>query len=138
MKHIKALLIKFLMIAVVLLVVLTWIFDVSFMDSIWTALVLTVLAYILGDFLLFRLAANRSSQNVRNMIATGGDIIIAFLTIWFMQIALVDADGNLALGTLIAALIISGGEWFFHKYLDQNVFYKNARTTADAAADYGD
>ena len=138
MKHLKALLIKFLMITAVLLVVLTLIFDVPFLDSIWTSLVLTVLAYILGDFLLFRLAANRSSQNVRNMIATGGDIILAFLTIWFMQIALVDADGNLALGTLIAALVIGGGEWFFHKYLDGNVFYKNKRTTADVAADYGD
>ena len=138
MKHLKALLIKFLMIAVVLLVVLTLIFDVPFMDSIWTSLVLTVLAYILGDFLLFRLAANRSSQNVRNMIATVGDVILAFLTIWYMQVALVDANENIALGTLIAAVIISGGEWFFHKYLDGNVFYKNTRTTADVAAEYGD
>ncbi|QGM28901.1 DUF2512 family protein [Bacillus sp. N3536] len=136
MNHFKALLIKFVMITVVLIVVLTLIFDVPFMDSIWTSLILTVLAYILGDFLLFRLAANRSSQNVRNMIATGGDIIIAFLTIWYMQVALVDVNGSIALGSFIAAVIIGAGEWFFHQYLDGNVVSKNTRTTADLEADY--
>ena len=70
------------------------------------------------------------------MIATGGDIIIAFLTIWYMQVALVDANGSIALGSFIAAVIIGAGEWFFHKYLDGNVVSKNTRTTADLEADY--
>ena len=113
---------KFVMLAVVLLVVLTLFFDVPYMDSIWTALVLTFFAYVLGDLLLFRMAANRSGQTIRNMIATVGDIVIAFLTIWFMLVALTDANENLALASLISALVIGAGEWFFHLYLDKSVF----------------
>ena len=122
MNHLKAIILKFFMLAIVLLVVLTLFFNVEIMDSIWTALVLTFFAYVLGDLLLFRMAANRSGQTIRNLIATIGDVVIAFLTIWFMLVALTDANENLALASLISAIAIGAGEWVFHLYLDKYVF----------------
>ncbi|MDF2065529.1 DUF2512 family protein [Bacillus sp. Cr_A10] len=118
MEHLKALGIKFVMIAAVLLIILTLLFDVPFMDTIWTSLVLTIFAYVLGDFILFRLAPKR----LRNIMATIADLIIGFLVIWYMLIALTDANENLAVGAIISAIVIALGEWFFHKYLDLTVF----------------
>ena len=118
MDHVKALGIKFIMIAVVLLIILTLLFDIPFMDTIWTSLVLTIFAYVLGDFILFRLAPKR----LRNIMATIGDLIIGFLVIWYMLIALTGANEKLAVGSIISAVVIAGGEWFFHKYLDRTVF----------------
>lgn len=118
MDHLKALGIKFVMIAAVLLIILTLLFDVPFMDTVWTSLVLTMFAYVLGDFILFRLAPKR----LRNIMATIADLIISFLVIWYMLIALTDANENLAVGAIISAIVIALGEWFFHKYLDRTVF----------------
>ena len=130
MNHIKALVMKFLMIAVVLLIILTLIFDVPFMDTIWISLVLTLVAYVMGDLMIFRKAGDRSEQTKRNAIATVSDIVVAFLVIWLMGDALVDGSDNIVTAAIISALVIGGGEWFFHKYLDRNVFpEKHDRTT---------
>ncbi|ALC87784.1 hypothetical protein AM499_19715 [Bacillus sp. FJAT-22090] len=118
MDHLKALGIKFVMIAAVLLIILTLLFDVPFMDTIWTSLILTIFAYVLGDFILFRLAPKR----LRNIMATITDLIISFLVIWYMLIALTDANENLAVGAIISAIVIALGELFYHKYLDRTVF----------------
>ena len=122
LNHIKALVMKFLMIAVVLLIILTLIFDVPFMDTIWISLVLTLVAYVMGDLMIFRKAGDRSEQTKRNAIATVSDIVVAFLVIWLMGDALVDGSDNIVTAAIISALVIGGGEWFFHKYLDRNVF----------------
>lgn len=130
MNHLKALVIKFLMIAVVLLIILTGIFDVEFGDTLLISLVLTLVAYVLGDLMVFRKAGDRSDQTKRNAIATVGDIVVAFLVIWLMGEALFADTQDIIMASIISALVIGAGEWFFHKYLDRNVFpEKNNRTT---------
>ena len=84
MEHVKALAIKFVMIAAVLLIILTLMFDVPFADTLWISLALTIVAYAMGDLMIFRKAGNRSEQNKRNAIATVADIVVAFLLIWLM------------------------------------------------------
>lgn len=122
MNHVKALVIKFVMIAAVLLIILTLMFDVPFADTLWISLALTIIAYAMGDLMVFRKAGNRSEQNKRNAIATVSDIVVAFLVIWLMGEALVGNEVNIITPAIISALVIGGGEWFFHKYLDRNVF----------------
>lgn len=122
MNHVKALVIKFLMIAVVLLIILTLFFDVPFMDTIWISLALTIIAYLLGDLMIFRKAGDRTDQNKRNAIATISDIVVAFLVIWLIGDALVGNDVDIITPAIISAIVIGGGEWFFHKYLDSSVF----------------
>lgn len=122
MNHVKALAIKFVMIAAVLFIILTLMFDVPLADTLWISLALTIIAYAMGDLMVFRKAGNRAEQNKRNAIATVADIVVAFLVIWVMGEALVGNDVNIATPAIVSAILIGGGEWFFHKYLDRSVF----------------
>lgn len=113
MKHVYALLIKFVMVAVVLEVILSMLTDLTFSEILYVSATVTVLAYVIGDLLI--LAASN------NTIATIADaglaafIIYMFNYIWELrEISLSDA--------LIAAVVIGIGEWFFHKYVAKNVF----------------
>ncbi len=132
MNHVKALIMKFVMIAAVLLIILTLFFDVPVMDTIWISLALTLVAYVMGDLMIFRKAGDRSDQTKRNAIATISDIVVAFLVIWLMGDALVGGNIDFVVPALISAVVIGGGEWFFHKYLDRSVFPEkhDHRTTA--------
>lgn len=128
MEHVKAILIKFVMIAVVLGIVLTGIYDGELGDTLLISVVLTVVAYILGDLLLFRKTGHDdgpSSDFVkRNTIATVSDAVLAFLVIWLMGNALFTNESNVLTAAFLSALIIAAGEWFFHKYLDDHVFHE--------------
>lgn len=133
MNHVKALAMKFVMIAAVLLIILTLFFDVPFVDTLWISLVLTLVAYVMGDLMIFRKAGDRSDQNKRNAIATVSDIVVAFLVIWLMGEALVSNDVNIITPAIISAIVIGGGEWFFHKYLDRSVFPEKQNHTRSTA-----
>lgn len=139
MNHAKALILKFVMIAVVLLVILTGIYDVEIEKTLLISLVLTLIAYVLGDLMIFRKIGDRASNDrtgnnqsagrdrhedhkKRNMMATIADIILAFLVIWLMGDALIDDAEDIIQAAFISALVIGAGEWFFHKYLDKSVF----------------
>ncbi|TWT13224.1 YndM family protein [Planomicrobium sp. CPCC 101079] len=134
MNHVKALIMKFIMIAVVLLIILTGIFDVEFGDTLLISLVLTAVAYVLGDLMIFRKTGDRTANTQtaghsntadhkkRNTMATIGDIVTSFLVIWLMGQMLFANTEDIIAASLISALVIGGGEWFFHKYLDKNVF----------------
>jgi len=128
MDHLKALVIKFVMMAVVLGIVLTGIYDGEFEDTLLISLVLTVLAYVIGDLMIFRKAGDDHDRNAdhvkRNTIATISDFVLSFLVIWLMGKALFTDESDVLAGALISALIIAAGEWFFHKYLDRHVFHE--------------
>ncbi|MDN7243434.1 YndM family protein [Planococcus sp. N028] len=133
MNHVKALIIKFVMIAVVLLIILTGVFKVSFVDTLWISLVLTLVAYAMGDLMIFRKAGDARDQNKRNMIATISDIVVAFLVIWLVGDALIGNNPDIVTASIISAIVIGAGEWFFHKYLDRNVFPEKHDHTTTAA-----
>lgn len=121
MDHVKAILIKFVMLAAVIGIITVGIFDYGFWDAMLMALILTFIAYLLGDLMLFRGSANPSDQKKRNMVATIADLVLAFAVLWLMGVAF--GEGNPFWASLVAAVVIAGGEWFFHKYLDKNVFH---------------
>ncbi len=122
MNHVKAIIIKFLMIAAVLGLVLSAGFDYPFGDTLIISVVLTLVAYVLGDLFIFRQSGYSSSQTKRNIIATISDGILAFLVIWIMSGVLVPNNNDIVLASFISTLVIAVGEWFFHKYLDASVF----------------
>jgi uncharacterized BrkB/YihY/UPF0761 family membrane protein len=121
MKHLKALLIKFVMSAVVLGIVLTGIYNYDFSDIMLISLVLTVVAYALGDLLVYRNAADDSDYKKRNIVATISDLILSFLVIWIMGASLFGNTITIIQGSVVSAIVIALGEWFFHKYLDKHV-----------------
>lgn len=126
MLYIKAIAIKFVMILGVLTFIHTVIFGGSFTNTLTISVVLTIAAYLLGDLIIFRKAGNDANQNndyyKRNIIATGSDLIVAFILIWLLGELLFANDRNIAGAAAISALVISLGEWVFHIYLDKNVF----------------
>jgi Kef-type K+ transport system membrane component KefB len=133
MKHVKALIMKFVMSAVVLGTVFTGIYNYDFSDSILIGLVLTVLAYALGDLLVYRNAADDSDYKKRNIVATISDLILSFLVIWIMGASLFGNTSTIIQGSIVSAIVITIGEWFFHKYLDKHVLntdnYRDTDTT---------
>src|SRR5689334_13724462 len=124
-KHVKALLIKSVMSSVVVCIVLTGIYNYNLSDSILISLVLTVVAYALGDLLVYRNAADDSDYKKRNTVATISDFILSFLVIWTMGAFLFGNTSTIIQGSIISAIVIALGEWFFHKYLDKSIFNTN-------------
>ncbi|PQD94440.1 hypothetical protein CYL18_14605 [Pradoshia eiseniae] len=137
MEHLKALLIKFVMLTAVLWIVLTVAFGVSLLNTLLVSAVLTAAAYVLGDLLIFRKSGKDQEHQKRNLIATFSDMVLAFAVIWLMGEALFSNDTNILSASLISAILIAGGEWYFHKYIDKNVFYvKESGESITGNADY--
>ncbi|PAV27946.1 hypothetical protein CIL05_18915 [Virgibacillus profundi] len=113
MEHVKALLIKFVMCTAVLWVVLGMFYGVSFGDILTISVLLTGVSYVVGDLFLL--------PRFENWGATLADLGLAFMGTWYLGLFLI--EGNIALGNaaIISALIIAAGEFFFHKYMANEV-----------------
>ncbi|AYE49931.1 DUF2512 family protein [Priestia megaterium NCT-2] len=132
MKHVKALIIKFVMSAVVLGIVFTGIYNYNFSDTILIGLVLTVVAYALGDLLVYRNAADDSDYKKRNIVATISDLILSFLVIWIMGASFFGNTITVIQASVVSAIVITVSEWFFHKYLDKHVLNTDNDKHTDA------
>ena len=119
MEHAKALMIKFVMVTAVLGLILSAIFGGELVDTLFITLVLTVLAYLFGDLFIFRFAGDNYTS--RNIIATFSDAVLAFVVVYFIGTYMYSGVDNMMLASLVAALAVGGGEWFFHKYLNNHV-----------------
>lgn len=111
MKHLTAILIKFVIIAVVLEIVLNLLTNLSFGDILLVSLIVTAVAYLVGDLLIL--------PQTNNTIATLVDFALSWATIYAfnyfypaMDISVTDA--------FIASAVIAIGEWMFHKYMASN------------------
>ncbi|WHH60039.1 DUF2512 family protein [Petroclostridium sp. X23] len=113
MKHINALLIKFMMIAVALEVILMLVTDLSFGAILYIALAVTLIAYVIGDLLILP-ASN-------NTVATIADAGLALVTIFMFNYVFRGAYISFA-DALLAAAVLGVGEWIFHKYVARAVF----------------
>ena len=127
MEHIKAILIKFVMITAVLGVILTGIFDISFTETLIISFILTLGAYVIGDMMIFRMSGDETEHTKRNTIATLSDIGLSFVVIWLLSELMASGKDDLAMAAFISALLIGAGEWFFHVYLDKRVFDYDGR-----------
>ncbi|MGF2614723.1 DUF2512 family protein [Rossellomorea vietnamensis] len=128
MEHLKALAIKFVMVAVVLGIILTGIYGVPVSDMLIVSVILTLGAYVLGDLLVFKRL--NGEQKKRNVIATMADAGLAFVVLWFLGTAMFP-DQNVIMASLISAIVLAAGEWFFHKYLDNSIFNGNRSYHSD-------
>lgn len=113
MKHLTALAIKFVMIAAVLLVVLWLLAGQRLIPVLVLSLVVTILAYVIGDLLIL--------PTFGNVVATVADIVISSLTIWAARVIGISGLRPALWAITLSALIIGVGEWFFHQYLKDKV-----------------
>ncbi|RYL87583.1 DUF2512 family protein [Sporolactobacillus sp. THM7-4] len=108
MEHIKALLIKFIATLILLYIVLGLGYHASFGDIFLTALVLGVIAYIIGDLLIL--------PNSSNTVATVSDFVIALIIVWLMIGTMTGINAPFV-ASLISAILVGIFEYMFHKYL---------------------
>jgi hypothetical protein len=113
MKHVYALLIKFVMVAVILEIILNAMTNLTFSDILYVSAAVTIVAYIVGDLLILP-ASN-------NTIATISDIVLSLITIYMFNF-LWSTRYITFMDALVPAVIIGVCEWFFHKYLANKVF----------------
>lgn len=112
-EHVRGLIIKFVMVFAALLIVLGLFYGVSFASIIWTSLILTVASYLIGDLFILPMS--------NNITATLSDLGLAFLGIWLIGSYMYPVDVPVALAAIISALVIMVGEWFFHRYMENQV-----------------
>ena len=113
MRYTIALLMKLVMIYAVLWIVLGLFFGVNFGDIILTSIILTTMAFVVDVFILPRIG---------NILAVIGDFAFSFISIWVIGAYFFEGVFPLITASFISALIISGGELIYYRYLRNNVF----------------
>ncbi|WP_243458072.1 DUF2512 family protein [Sporosarcina sp. Te-1] len=112
--HGLAIMIKAPMTFLVLWIVLSAIYNVSFVHSTIIGVILILVSYVAGDMMIL--------PKMGNMAATTGDLVIGFLVIWGGL--LLFGYGNSFGEALLTGVIITMGEYFFHSWL-LNTQYTN-------------
>jgi hypothetical protein len=112
LRHVVAFLIKMFVISAVLFITMSMMNQYAIGPTIMLALLVTILAYLVGDLGVLPMSTN--------MVATLSDIALATLTIWIIGPFIVNAAIPFLLA-LFSGVIIGAGEWFFHKYFVHTV-----------------
>ncbi|WP_372637678.1 DUF2512 family protein [Cohnella sp.] len=98
---------KWLLNGVIVVTMLMYYAEVSFINAALTATVLTLIAYFVGDQMILR-ATN-------NAVATISDAVLAFAVLWGAAYMM---DWPLSFGeALIITAILGIAEWFLHRYV---------------------
>lgn len=108
-RHATALLIKFIMIAIISIVLLPLFSQINATQAFVIALVLTIVAYFVGDLWIL--------HRYGNISATISDVVIAALVIGIADQILHNTMTITATGWIVVLALIGFGEWYFHKYL---------------------
>ncbi|WP_078427334.1 DUF2512 family protein [Alkalihalobacterium alkalinitrilicum] len=120
MKHLRPLLIKFLVTALLLFFVLT----LGITMPIGHVIVITTIYTLLSYFFIDLLALPRINNILTCLIDTTVAFFIIFIYSWTLSTLPL-------LGiSIISAIGIGAGEWFFHKYLGMYVFIGELEDTA--------
>jgi hypothetical protein len=109
MNHVKAIIVKFLMVTVMLLLVLGLFYGVDIGEILTISTIVTLVAYAIGDlFILPRFG---------NVVATIADFVLAYVVIRMLGAGIIDENIPLTTATLWSSVLIAVGEWFYHKYV---------------------
>lgn len=100
-------------------IVFGFFYGVDFNEILTISVIVTLNAYAIGDLLLLRY--------FNNAIATASDFVLSFLIIWFLASLTIEAVIPIVTASFISALLISTGEWFFHNYLEHQLFQHNTK-----------
>lgn len=120
MEHVRALIIKVLMIGVITMLILSLFRGIRPLDSIYIAIVITLVAYVLGDLLIL--------PAYGNLAASVSDGVIAFLITWLTPF--VATNIPVTVGSALGVGVLVGlGEWFFHKYVAREVLDYDKKDT---------
>jgi Protein of unknown function (DUF2512) len=108
------------MITVVLWIILGMVYEISLNDILLTSFILSAVAYMIDIYIL---------PSVSNFWATIADFGLAFAGIWITVQYLSEANISLADASLISALIIALGEYFYHRYMKKQILDDTVSTS---------
>ncbi|HEX2945631.1 MAG TPA: DUF2512 family protein [Clostridia bacterium] len=112
MKHIGALVLKFIMVSVVLTIFLLALTNLKFGSIFTISLTITVLSYFIGDLAIL--------PRTDNTIATVADVCLSLVTL--LMFNLIYTDAVIPFFTaIITSIGIGAGEWLFHKFFARSV-----------------
>ncbi len=127
MKHVRALLIKFIASFALLYLILGLMYGMDFGEVLLLSAVLGIAAYIIGDILIL--------PRTNNVLATIADFFIAWLII-FMFVDGMAVTDNTFTATTIAALGVGVFELFFHRYLAKQILPNDDKRPMDRQLQY--
>lgn len=128
MRYLKALLIKFIVISVVILSLLSIFNTATITEMLFISLLVTGIAFVVGDLFILRRFGNLS--------ATLADFGLAFLSIWMLSSLLIEAAYPIVLVSLFSAFFITICEAFFHAYLIEKVFEDDRKDPSTVIPNY--
>lgn len=121
MKYVKAFLLKFVMVTLVLWIILGGFYDVSFGDILTTSFLLSGGAFLIGDLFIL--------PKFGNFIATVADFGLAMLGVWLLGALLFEEGISLGTAAFLSAIAIAIGEYFYHMYLEkQGIISKSQKS----------
>ncbi|CAH0344116.1 YndM family protein [Bacillus sp. CECT 9360] len=118
MRHLRTIMVKFVSTLVLLYIVLSLAFGMSFTSVVLIAVTLNVVAYIIGDLVIL--------PRTNNYIATLADFSISLIIIWSLVSGMTTV-GNPIYITFIAATLIAMFEYLYHRYVARNTFPRRFR-----------
>ncbi|QTN00242.1 DUF2512 family protein [Sediminibacillus dalangtanensis] len=137
MEHVRALVIKFAVTGIVLYSILGIFYTATVGDIFIITLLVTGVAYLLGDlFILPRFG---------NLTASIADFGLAFAAVWILSAFFIGTDVSVVNAALFSALFIAAAEVIFHMYMQNRVLddepdYEeaNRQTTARLQTEFAD
>ncbi|KAB2495344.1 YndM family protein [Priestia endophytica] len=108
MNHLKALLVKFICSIVAFAIALDLFFDATIVDILSFSLFVTVASYLIGDQIILRRLGNREAIIV--------EFLLTYMSVWIFGSILFDSYPQVAWGSILSALIITGAEVLVHRY----------------------
>lgn len=116
MRHLSAIVIKTAMVALVLWLILSGVYNYPIGGTFVLSLFIVGISYLIGDLGILRIS--------NNIIATIADLAITTFALWLLA-PIVYGVGIPFGAAFISALIIGVGEWFFHKFVANGVLNNN-------------
>lgn len=113
MRNTTVLIVKFISCVIAFSIGLDLFFDATFADILSFSLLVTVVSYVLGDRILLPRLGNRNS-----LIA---DFFLTYTIVWIFGSVLLDNYLQIAWGSIISAIIITGAEVFVHRSLRHEI-----------------
>ncbi|KMY55349.1 hypothetical protein AC623_16565 [Bacillus sp. FJAT-27231] len=113
MEHVKALLIKFVMVTAAVWVILGLFYGVDLGEILTISTLLTIAAYIIGDLFVL--------PRYGNMTAAVVDFGLAYIGIWMIGSVVINENISLGWASFSTALVIASAEVLFHFYMMRRV-----------------
>lgn len=109
MKRTTVLLLKFISCVIAFWIALDLFFDATIVDILSFSLLITITSYMLGDRIIL--------PNFGNAPASIIDFLLTYMSVWIFGSILLDNYLQIAWGSIISAILITGTEVFVHRYL---------------------